>query len=349
VVLGAGLLVLVVGALVGGSGSAWADAAGEAAPDVRSSSALGASSAATADPTQADVQAFVKKAVAYAGEHGKDAALAAFTAAGGEFHDGQLYIYAYDFSGTVIAHGGDPALVGRNLIGMTDPNGVHVIQELVRLARGGGGWLYYTWPNPQHGNAEEPKLGYVEKVDDAWFLGSGTYGAAAIEPPSKAEVKAFVDKAYAYVQKVGKKRAFAAFMKKDGAWFRGEQYIFADRFDGTVLCFPTEPGKVGKNLWDRRDPAGRYPIRMMSHVAREHRSGWVTYEYRNPAQGDMMQQKYSFVRRAGADWFLGSGTYRPIADQAACTSAAGSDPPRVRGRRADPPAGRSPGAWCSRW
>ncbi len=264
------------------------------------------------DPTQADVQAFVKKAVAYAKEHGKDAALAAFTAPGGEFHDGQLYIYAYDFTGTVIAHGGDAGLVGRNLIDMTDPNGVHVIQELVRLARGGGGWLYYTWPNPQHDNAEEPKLGYVEKVDDTWFLGSGTYGAAAVEPPSKAAVKAFVDEACAHVKKVGKKKAFAAFMKRDGDWFQGQLYIFADRFDGTVLCFPTEPDKVGKSLWSRRDPDGKYPIRMMSKVARTKGSGWVTYKYLNPAQGKVTQQKHTYVRRAGDDWFLGSGTCSPI-------------------------------------
>ena len=148
--------------------------------------------AATDDPTQADVQAFVERAVAFAKANGKEAALAAFTAPGGEFHQGQLYIYAYDFSGTVIAHGGDSSLVGKNLIDMTDPKGVHVIQELVRLARGGGGWLYYTWPNPQHNNAQEPKLGYVEKIDDTWFLGSGTYGAAAVEPPSKAEVLSLI-------------------------------------------------------------------------------------------------------------------------------------------------------------
>jgi signal transduction histidine kinase len=135
----------------------------------------------TGDPTKEDVKAFVEKAVEYAKKNGKDAALKAFTAAGGEFHQGQLYIYAYDFKGTVIAHGGDATLVGKNLIDMKDPNGVEVIKELVKLAQSGSGWLYYTWPNPQHNNAQEPKLGYVEKVDDTWFLGSGTYGPAAVE------------------------------------------------------------------------------------------------------------------------------------------------------------------------
>ena len=138
----------------------------------------------TASPTQADVQVFVKKAVASAQAHGKEAALATFTAPGGDFHQGELYIYAYDYEGTVIAHGGDPTLVGKNLIGMTDPNGVPVIKDLVGLAEKGGGWLYYTWPNPAHGGVQEPKLGYVLPVDRTWFLGSGTYGPAAQQPPT---------------------------------------------------------------------------------------------------------------------------------------------------------------------
>ena len=118
----------------------------------------------------------------YVRASGKDAALRTFTAPGGAFHQGQLYIYAYDFKGTVIAHGGDKTLVGKNLIDMKDPNGVPVIRELVRLAKTGSGWLHFTWGNPANGNKQEPKLGYVEKVDDTWFLGSGTYGPAATQP-----------------------------------------------------------------------------------------------------------------------------------------------------------------------
>lgn len=140
------------------------------------------SPASSADPTKADVQLFVEKAVAYAKANGKATALQTFTAPGGDFHHGQLYIFAYDFTGTVIAHGGDATLVGKNLIDMKDPNGIMVIEGLVRLATAGSGWLYYTWPNPEHANTQEPKLGYVIKVDDGWFLGSGTYGPAAVEP-----------------------------------------------------------------------------------------------------------------------------------------------------------------------
>jgi signal transduction histidine kinase len=160
--------------------AALATGCGSPGDDQAATTQAGAST--TLAPTKADVQAFVEKAVSFAKANGKEAALAAFTQAGGEFHQGQLYIYAYSFDGTVIAHGGDAKLVGQNLIGMKDPNGVQVIRELVALAQRGSGWLYYTWPNPANNNQQEPKLGYVMKVDDTWFLGSGTYGPAAIKP-----------------------------------------------------------------------------------------------------------------------------------------------------------------------
>jgi hypothetical protein len=128
----------------------------------------------TTAPTKPEVEAFVKGAVDYARANGKEKALAEFTDQNGEFKRGELYVYACDFEGNVLAHGGDPSLVGRNLIDYTDLNGKKAIQELVETARSGSGWVSYTWENPQT-KQEQPKLGYVMKVDDTWWLGSGTY------------------------------------------------------------------------------------------------------------------------------------------------------------------------------
>jgi signal transduction histidine kinase len=125
-------------------------------------------------PTKEEVVSFVNKALEYAKVNGKEKALAEFTDQNGEFAQGELYIYAYDYSGTVLAHGGNPSLVGQNLYNMEDANGVKVIQELINLARQGGGWLSYLWDNPTT-QKNEPKLGYAVAVDDTWWLGSGTY------------------------------------------------------------------------------------------------------------------------------------------------------------------------------
>jgi signal transduction histidine kinase len=116
----------------------------------------------------------VDEAVDYTKANGKEKALEVFTDRNGEFVRGELYIFAYDFDGKVLAHGGNAALVGQNLIDMKDPNGVMVIQELRKIAEGDGGWLEYMWENPLTGKIE-PKVGYVVRVDDNWWLGSGFY------------------------------------------------------------------------------------------------------------------------------------------------------------------------------
>ncbi len=127
--------------------------------------------------SKADVQAFVVKAVQYAKDNGKEAALAAFMDKEmGTFFDGELYIFAYDSSGTVISHGAKPALAQKavNLMKLKDPSGTFIIKELNTLAKAGGGWLEYQWENPQ-AKKVEAKLGYVLPVDNNWWLGSGMY------------------------------------------------------------------------------------------------------------------------------------------------------------------------------
>lgn len=143
--------------------------------------ARSASAAGNGQAEQTKVKAFVDQAAAFSRAHPKADALRAFSAPQGGFNRDGLYIFAYDFSGTVLAHGGDPSLVGMNLMGMKDPNGVEVIRELAALASQGSGWLHYTWPNPEHQGRQEPKFGYVVRIDDGWFIGAGSYGKAAAQ------------------------------------------------------------------------------------------------------------------------------------------------------------------------
>ena len=112
----------------------------------------------------------------------KEAALAAFNDPHGEFQVGELYIFAYDFSGKNLAHY-DQSLVGKNLIDLKDPNGKPIIRDFVDIAKNGSGWLSYVWANPAHDNRPEAKIGYITRVDDDWLLGAGTYGPAAQQTP----------------------------------------------------------------------------------------------------------------------------------------------------------------------
>jgi signal transduction histidine kinase len=117
----------------------------------------------------------VKKAAALVKSDGKEKAFAAISdPANKDFHDRDLYVYAYDLNGVSLAHGTNPKMVGKDLLNMKDNEGKPMIQEMVKVAKEkGSGWVDYKWPNPVT-KAIEAKSGYVERVDDI-LVGSGIY------------------------------------------------------------------------------------------------------------------------------------------------------------------------------
>lgn len=95
-----------------------------------------------------------------------------------EFHDRDLYVFVIstDDKGTFIAHGTKPALVGKDLIGLKDPDGVPLVKNFIELVNSKGeGWSDYKWPHPET-KKNTPKSSYVKKVDGEDFLvGVGVY------------------------------------------------------------------------------------------------------------------------------------------------------------------------------
>ena|GEM_PF-1237007 len=122
-----------------------------------------------------ELVSFVESALAYAQENGKDKALEEFSNKTGSFVRGDLYIYAYDFNGTCLAHPFKPDWIGKNKLDVTDSNGVPSLRNTLNVAKEGKGFTYFIFPNPAHGNRDEFKIAYAMKVDDNWFLGSGIY------------------------------------------------------------------------------------------------------------------------------------------------------------------------------
>jgi cytochrome c len=131
--------------------------------------------AASQTATKEEMVAFVQEAVAYAQQNGKETALAEFSNRNGSFFRGVLYIYAYDYNGTTIAHPVNPEKIGINRLKEEDAEGNLFITDLRQAAYNGTGFATYTYINPVHNNTVEKKLGYAMKVDDSWWLGSGIY------------------------------------------------------------------------------------------------------------------------------------------------------------------------------
>ncbi|WP_211531429.1 cache domain-containing protein [Methanocalculus chunghsingensis] len=127
-------------------------------------------------PVIRDMVALVVDGTAYAGREGDAAALTEISDPGGRFVNANgHYLYAYRYDGTLIGHPHLPEMIGSNLIDREDQYGMRMIGSLAATARDGGGFVVFIWPNPEEGNRDELKIGYVMPVDDDWWLGSGVY------------------------------------------------------------------------------------------------------------------------------------------------------------------------------
>jgi cytochrome c len=124
--------------------------------------------------TAAEAEAMVKKAVAYIKANGPEKAYEEFTN-GKSFKDRDLYIIVYDLNGKNLAQGANPKLVGKDLIGLKDPDGKPLIQMFVDLAKSKGkGWVEgYKFLNPVSQKIEDKAM-YLERVGDT-LVGCGIY------------------------------------------------------------------------------------------------------------------------------------------------------------------------------
>jgi signal transduction histidine kinase len=123
---------------------------------------------------QAEATTMVKKAVAYLKAHGKDKTLAEVSNNKGQFIDRDLYISVYDMNGTVLAHGTNAKLIGKDVSALKDADGKEFIKDIVAQAKSTGkGTSDYKWPNPVTKEIQG-KTVYFEKADDMIFS-SGYY------------------------------------------------------------------------------------------------------------------------------------------------------------------------------
>jgi signal transduction histidine kinase len=113
-----------------------------------------------------DAKALVKRAAAYVKYQGKERALAEISTSKGMFDKGELYVFAYDLQGVMLAHPKNPALIGQNLIAVPDTEGKLFRKEIVEKAKSqGSGWVDYVYLNPET-NRQEHKTTYFQRMGD---------------------------------------------------------------------------------------------------------------------------------------------------------------------------------------
>lgn len=85
------------------------------------------------------------------------------------------YFFVFDYEGNNLVAPRQTYLIGKNWTGLEDLNGTSITDELIRIARTGGGYHSFDWPKPSTG-ATERMIVYVNGLQDwRWAVGTGVF------------------------------------------------------------------------------------------------------------------------------------------------------------------------------
>lgn len=131
--------------------------------------------------------------------------------------------------------------------------------------------------------------------------------AASDGKGTKAEAKALVEKAIAYIKAHGKEKAFVEFSNPKGPFVKGDLYIFAVGFNGVFLAHGADPSLIGKNQLQSKNENVRLVTIGLIETAQKG-GGWYNYKWPNP-KTHVMQRKSSFIKKVDDSVFIGCGVY----------------------------------------
>ncbi len=272
-----------------------------------------------------DLVAYVKSAVAYARENGKEKALATFNDPKSGFVQGELVVMALDYNGTVFAsppYASEVAANRINLINYNDPDGVGTVRGMRDLARTGGGF-FYTVAKVTVNKTEilVPKVDYAEPVDDTWWLFSGVIDPAYVRVAagnltgipvrnhSRFELYDLVRRAVDSARTNGREQAHAAINDPKGPFVRNDLFVWAESMDGTVLADPFWKEGIGKNFLDFSDPNGMKTTKVGIAAMRNSTGFSHTLFLDTAANGTAWIPKLVYMKAVDDSWWIGGGIY----------------------------------------
>lgn len=258
-----------------------------------------------------DTMALVEEALTYIKNNTFDSAMNAFTH-GREFIRGELYLFVYDTNGFQFASGLDERWVWKNWHNERDTFGTPIVQEMVKVAKNGGGWLTYQWRNTT-------KVSYVKlfsKDGKEYVIGAGYY------PHSKRDiVVSLVKAAAAYFTDVVIKKdfpvdeVFSTLSYPAGRFVMGDLYLYAVDTAGQMVANGDRPGLIGTNVLNIKDAEGKFVNQEIINKLKTTSQGiWIEYKSKNATKLTYAQK---VADKNGKEYFIACGYYPDATPQKA--------------------------------
>ena len=111
------------------------------------------------------------------------------------------YFFVFDYDGNNLVAPRQTYLIGRNWTGLEDRNGNDITDELIRIARTGGGYHSFDWPKPSTGEIAR-MIVYVNGLQDwRWAIGTGIFIDDVLQnvATARAEVEARIRRTSVYI------------------------------------------------------------------------------------------------------------------------------------------------------
>ncbi len=137
--------------------------------------------------------------------------------------------------------------------------------------------------------------------------------AIPLAAQTRDQAKAFVKQAAAFAKNNPREKFLEEVSGSKGQFHfnKGQNhdlYIFVYDLEGKVLAHGVRRELVGVNRWASKDPDGKPWIQDWTRLVKEKGSGWIEYKELNPAQGNKVMKKASFVELHDG-MVIGAGIY----------------------------------------
>lgn len=204
-----------------------------------------------------------------------DQAFALISYPQGQFVLGDLYLYALDFEGMIVAQGDRPKLIGSSAWDFADARGVKVNQLIIEKLKDShkGIWVDYI-------SKKALKHAYAEKVTSKdgkhYFIACGYYPQA-----DRKRAVDLVRLGFQFLKGHGLLTTIKVINDQADNQFRyGDLYLEIYTAQGLCVANGTNTDLVGRNFIDDKDQDGKFYVKEMIRKAMNE-PGWVDYKLRN--------------------------------------------------------------------